>query len=175
MTERKILFKKKDQSDYFTYIDIGACERTSEALPLYKKNKVSYFKWYRDFRLYPIGVQMLTLHYYLLEFNSQTKLPKELNDRIAKNIDPLNEFNQKWFNPEAPFFNSLDLNWEDIDEEVLKAKKNDEDNFTEIEFNDGSSIRLFDDDDDLIRSFYVTEKEYKELKTTIKMIIDKLK
>lgn len=174
MNERKILFKKRGQSEYFTYIDIGACEKNSDFLPLYEKSKTSYLNWYQDFRLYPIGQQMLTLHYYLLEFNSQTKLPKELNYRIAKNIDSLNEFNHKWFDPAAPIFNSLDLNWEDIDNEVLKAKENDEGIRTEIEFNDGSSIRFLNDDDQ-IRSFYVTEKECEELKTTFNSLMDKLK
>ena len=45
---------------------------------------------------------------------------------------------------------------------------------TEIEFNDGSSIKFLDDDDE-IQSFYVTEKEYEELKTGIKSIMEKLK
>ena len=41
-------------------------------------------------------------------------------------------------------------------------------------FNDGSSIKFLDDDDE-IQSFYVTEKEFEELKTSIKSIIEKLK
>ena len=174
MNERKILFKKRGQSKYFTYIDIGACEKHPDFLPLYEKSKTSYINWYQDFRLHPIGEQILTLHYYLLEFNSQSKLPKELNYRIAKNIDSLNEFNHKWFEPSAPIFNSLDLNWEDIENEVLKAKKNNEGIWTEIEFKDGSSIRFLDDDDQ-IRSFYVTEKEFEELKTKFNSVLNKLK
>jgi hypothetical protein len=80
----------------------------------------------------------------------------------------------KWFDPSAPIFKSLDLNWEDIENEVLKAKENEEGIRTEIEFNDGSRIRFLDDDD-RIQSFYVTEKEYKELKASINSIIEKLK
>jgi hypothetical protein len=97
-----------------------------------------------------------------------------LNKRISKNIFLLNEFNIKWFDPSTPFFNSLDLNWGDIEDEVLKAKENDAGIRTEIEFKDGSSIKFLDDDDE-IQSFYVTEKEYEELKTSIKSIIEKLK
>lgn len=53
-------------------------------------------------------------------------------------------------------------------------KENDEGIRTEIEFNDCSSIKFLDDDDE-IQSFYVTEKEYEELKISIKSIIEKLK
>ena len=174
MTERKISYKTNDLSEYITYIDIGSCEKHYDFLPLYDESKTSYNNWYRDFQLYSIGEQILTLHYYLLQYNSGSYMPDELNKRISKNIDLLNEFNIKWFDPSVPFFNSLDLNWEDIEDEVLKAKENDEGIRTEIEFNDGSSIKFLDDDDE-IQSFYVTEKEYEELKTRIKSIIEKLK
>ncbi|MDB4083332.1 hypothetical protein N9502_03595 [Vicingaceae bacterium] len=174
MTERKILYKTNDLIEYITYIDIGSCEKHYDFLPLYDASKTSYNNWYRDFQLYSIGEQILTLHYYLLQSNSGSYLPDELNKRISKNIDSLNEFNIQWFDPCAPSFNSLDLNWEDIEDEVLKAKENDEGIRTEIEFNDGSSVKFLDDDDE-IQSFYVTEKEYEELKTSIKSIIEKLK
>ncbi len=76
--------------------------------------------------------------------------------------------------PSAPFFNSLDLNWEGIENEVLKVKENDDRIRTEIQFNDGSSIKFLNEDDE-IQSFYVTKKEYKELNNSIKSIIKKLK
>ena len=174
MTERKILYKTYELSEYITYIDIGSCEKHYDFLPLYDESKTSYNNWYRDFQLYSMGEQILTLHYYLLEYNSDGYLPNALNQRISKNIDLLNEFNINWFDPSAPSFNSLDLNWEDIEDEVLKAKENDEGIRTEIEFNDGSSIKFLDDDDE-IQSFYVTKKEYEELKISIKSIIEKLK
>lgn len=174
MTQRKISYKSNDLSEFITYIDIGSCEKNYDFLPLYDESKTSYTNWYRDFQLYSIGEQILTLHYYLLQYNSGSYLPDELNKRISKNIDLLNKFNIKWFDPSAPFFKSLDLNWENIEDEVLKAKENDEGIRTEIEFNDGSSIKFLDDDDE-IQSFYVTEKEYEELKTGIKSIMEKLK
>lgn len=174
MTERKILYKTNDVSEYITYIDIGSCEKHYDFLPLYDESESSYKSWYRDFQLYSIGEQIMTLHYYLIEYNSDSNLPYELNKRILKNIDLLNEFNLKWFDPSAPIFNSLDLNWEDVENEVLKAKENDEGIRTEIEFNDGSSVRFLDDNDQ-IESFYVTEKEFEELRASIKSIIDKLK
>ena len=173
MTERKISYKTNDLSEYITYIDIGSCEKHYAFLPLYDESETSYNNWYLDFELYSIGEQILTLHYYLLQYNSGSYIPEELNKRISKNIFLLNEFNIKWFDPSTPFFNSLDLNWGDIEDEVLKAKENDAGIRTEIEFKDGSSIKFLDDDDE-IQSFYVTEKEYEELKTSIKSILEKL-
>ena len=141
---------------------------------IYDENNTSYNNWYQDFQLNSIGEQILTLHYYLLQYNSDGYLPNELNKRISKNIDLLNEFNIKWFDPSAPLFNSLDLNREDIEDEILISNANDDGIRTKIEFNNGSSIRFLDDDDN-IQSFYVTEKEYEELKISIKSIIEKLK
>ena len=97
MTERKILYKTNDMSEYITFIDIGSCEKHYDFLPLYDVSESSYKYWYRDFQLYSIGEQILTLHYYLIEYNSDGNLPYELNKRILKNIDLLNEFNLKWF------------------------------------------------------------------------------
>ena len=174
MVERKISYKANDLSEYVTYIDIGACEKHYDFLPLYDASKSSYKNWYRDFQLCSPGEQILTLHYYLLQYNSDGNLPDELNKRISKYIDFLNEFNLKWFDSSAPFFNSLDLNWENIENEVLTAKENVEGYRTEIEFNDGSRIRFLDDDD-TIQSFYVTEEEYEELKSSINSIMEKLK
>ena len=174
MTERKIAYKTNDQSEYITYIDIGSCEKHYDFLPLYDESKTSYNDWHRDFKLYSIGEQILTLHYYLLQYNSGSYVPNELIKRISKYIDILNEFNSRWFDPSAPFFNSLDLNWEDIEDDVLKVKENDEGIRKEIEFNNGSSIRFLDNDDE-IQSFYVTEKEYEELKISINLILEKLK
>ena len=176
MIEKKISYKPNNLSEYITYIDIGACEKHYDFLPLYEASKSSYKNWYRDFQLFSMGEQILTLQYYLHQYNSDGNLPNALYERISKNIDSLNEFNLKWFDPSAPIFKSLDLNWEDVENEVLKAKENKEGIRTEIEFNDGSRIRfLDDDDDDRIQSFYVTEKEYKELKVSINSIIEKLK
>jgi hypothetical protein len=79
----------------------------------------------------------------------------------------------RWFDPAAPFFNSLDLNWDNIEDEVLKAQENEHGTRTEVEFNDGSIFKFLDEDD-TIQSFYVTEKEYEELKNSIKSIIEKL-
>ena len=174
MTKRKILYKPNEISNYITYIDIGACEKHYDFLHIYDESNTSYNNWYQDFQLNSIGEQILTLHYYLLQYNSDGYLPNELNKRISKNIDLLNEFNIKWFDPSAPLFNSLDLNREDIEDEILISNANDDGIRTKIEFNNGSSIRFLDDDDN-IQSFYVTEKEYEELKISIKSIIEKLK
>lgn len=173
MAERKILYKTNILSEYITYIDIGSCEKHYDFLPLFEESKTSYNNWCQDFQLLSIGTQILTLHYYLLQHNSEGYLPEELNERISKNIELLNEFNIRWFDPSAPFFNSLDLNWDNIEDEVLKAQENEHGTRTEVEFNDGSIIKFLDEDD-TIQSFYVTEKEYEELKNSIKSIIEKL-
>jgi len=173
VAERKILYKTNILSEYITYIDIGSCEKHYDFLPLFEESKTSYNNWYQDFQLLSIGTQILTLHYYLLQHNSEGYLPEELNERISKNIELLNEFNIRWFDPSAPFFNSLDLNWDNIEDEVLKAQENEHGTRTEVEFNDGSIIKFLDEDD-TIQSFYVTEKEYEELKNSIKSIIEKL-
>lgn len=174
MAERKILYKINILSEYITYIDIGSCEKQYDFLPLFEESKTSYNNWYQDFQLLSIGTQILTLHYYLLQHNSEGYLPEELNERISKNIELLNEFNMRWFDPAAPFFNSLDLNWDNIEDEVIKAQENEHGTRTEVEFNDGSIIKFLDEGD-TIQSFYVTEKEYEELKNSIKTIIRLLK
>ena len=92
MTQRKISYKSNDLSELITYIDIGSCEKHYDFLPLYDESKTSYTNWYRDFQLYSIGEQILTLHYYLLQYNSGSYMPDELNKRISKNIDLLNKF-----------------------------------------------------------------------------------
>ncbi len=168
---RKIKFKDKSTSQYQTYIDIGACEKHYDFLPLYEEEVITYYNWYLDFIKYPLGVQMLTLHYYLLQFNSDSFIPKTLYKKILEKIDILNRFNKTWFEDDAPFFKGLDLNWEGINDEITQKIENKESVISEIFFKDGSSL-CFLDEDDTIQSFYVKEIEYEKLNQEFSAILE---
>lgn len=175
MLVRKILYRKNKETDYEFYIDIGGCEKHYDIIPLYKEDCHSYKEWYENILLMEeLGTQILILHYYLLQINNNNILPNELKIRLTKNLNLLNVFNKKWFDIYAPFFKSLDLNFESIEEEIKSYKEDENQIKTEVEFNDGSSIKFLDNDDN-IKSFYVTEKEYKELSFEIKNILELLK
>jgi hypothetical protein len=171
---RKIKYKEKITDQYHTYIDIGACEKYYDFLPLYDDEVITYNNWYLDFIKYPLGVQMLTLHYYLLKFNSDGFMPETLNKKIIENIDILNRFNKTWFEEDAPFFKGLDLNWEGINNDIAEKIENKEGVISEVYFKDGSSI-CFLNEDDTIQSFYVKEIEYEKLKTEFDTILEILK
>ena len=171
---RKIFYRKNKETDYEFYIDIGGCEKHYDIIPLYKEDCHSYKEWYENILLIEeLGTQILILHYYLLQINNNDILPNELKIRLTKNLNLFNEFNKKWFDIDAPFFNSLDLNFEGIEEEIKSFKEDENQIKTEVEFNDGSSIKFLDSDDN-IESFYVTEREYKELSFEIKNILELL-
>ena len=171
---RKIKYKEKISDQYHVYIDIGACGKHYDFLPLYEEEVITYNNWYLDFIKYPLGVQMLTLHYYLLQFNSGGFMPKTLYKKIIENLDILKRFNKTWFEEDAPFFNGLDLNWEDINDEVMDKIENEEGEIIEVNFKDGSSISFLDEND-TIQSFYVNEIEYEKLKPEFDTILEILK
>ena len=64
-----------------TYFDIGACEKHYDFLPLFEKSNLNYKNWYQNFQFHPIVEQMLTLNYYLQQYNSDGNLPEDLNKR----------------------------------------------------------------------------------------------
>ncbi len=101
---RIIKYKENISDSYETFVDIGACEKHYDFLPLYGDDLISYNDWYSDFINYPIRVQMLTIHYYLLQFNSDSYIPEPLNRKISEHKDFLNEFYRTWFEEEVPFF-----------------------------------------------------------------------
>ena len=171
---RKINYKDKISDNYQVYIDIGACEKHYDFLPLYKEEVISYNDWYLDFIKYPLGVQMLTIHYYLLQFNSDGYVPEIFIKKIIENKDFFNGFNRTWFEEDAPFFKGLDLNWEDIDEEIIDTVENENGFILEVRFKNGASL-CFLDEDDTIQSFYIKEKEHENLKKEIDKILVKLK
>jgi hypothetical protein len=171
---RKIKYKKTISDNYQIYVDIGACEKHYDFLPLYKEELISYNDWYFDFLKYPLGVQMLSIHYYLLQFNSESYVPEIINKKFLENKDFLNEFNRTWFEEDVPFFKGLDLNWEDINEEIAETVENENGIISEVNFKNGSSL-YFLDEDDTIQSFYVKEKEHENLKKEFDKILVKLK
>lgn len=171
---RTIKFKENISDSYETYVDIGSCEKHYDFLPLYEDEEISYNDWYSAFINYPIEVQMLTIHYYLLQFNSDSYIPELLNRKILENKDFLIEFNRTWFEEDVPFFKGLDLNRDDIDAEIVDSVENGI--LLEVSFKNGSSLCFLDEDeDDTFKSFYVKEKDYENLKTEFNTIIDKLK
>jgi hypothetical protein len=68
--------------------------------------------------------------------------------------------------------NGLDLSWDDIEERFVSTKEDEDGILTEIELDDGSTIS-FIDQDDTIRSFYVAEEDFPELKNEIDRIVSK--
>lgn len=171
---RKIYYKETISDDYQLYVDIGSCEKHYDFLPLYDEDENSYNDWYLEFIKYPIGVQMLTIHYYLLQFNSDNYIPETLNKKILENKDFLNRFNRTWFDEDAPFFKGLDLNWEDIDEEIIDTVENENGIISEISFKNGSSLCYFDEDY-TIQSFYVKEIDYENLFYEFNTVLDLIK
>jgi hypothetical protein len=171
---RKIKYKENSTDYYQTYIDIGACEKHYKNLPLYEEEIISYVHWYSDFINYPLGVQMLTINYYLLQLNTERYIPDTLNTKIIKNRDILTRFIQNWFEVDTQFFKGLDFNWEDINDEIVDKIENIEGDILKVKFKDGSSI-CFIDDDNTIQSFYVKEIEYEKLKQEFVTILEILK
>lgn len=171
---RLIKFKENISDSYETYVDIGSCEKQYDFLPLYEDDVISYNDWYSAFINYPVGVQMLTINYYLLQFNSDSYIPKTLNRKILENKDFLIEFNRTWFEEDVPFFKGLDLNREDIETEIVDSVENENGILLEVSFKNGSSL-CFLDEDDTIKSFYVKEKNFENLRTEFNTIIYKLK
>ena len=171
---RKIKYKEKITDQYHTYIDIGACEKYYDFLPLYDEEVITYNNWYLDFIKYPLGVQMLTLHYYLLQFNSDGFMPETLSKKIIENIDILNRFNKTWFKEDAPFFKGLDLNRDDIESDIFNTVENEDGVILEVKFKNGALL-CFLDKDYTIQSFYVKEEYFEKLIKEFNKILDRLK
>ncbi len=171
---RKIKYKEKITDQYQSYIDIGSCEKHYEFLPLYEDYVISYVEWYSEFINYPLGVQMMTMNYYLLQLNTEEFIPEPLNKKIIENRDFLNRFNRNWFEEDSPFFKGLDLNWGGIDDEIAQKIENKESVISEVYFKNGSSL-CFMDEDDTIQSFYVKEKDFEMLKNDFDTILEILK
>lgn len=191
---RIIKYKSKESIEFLNFIDIGSCERDyyniNFFLPSEKENKSgkqyfnSYNSWFENFKSEPIGAKMIIINYYLSEYlgwNISENSPqkdyflevygdKTLNI-INENFDFLLQFNNKWFVHESSLFKCLDLAFDDIEDNIINTSYNDEENTSEIEFEDGSKIQFLDEDDS-IKSLYVIEEEYFELSIVIGKIVD---
>jgi hypothetical protein len=190
---RFIKYKNSRSNDFVDYVDIGYCERDyymiNFYLPQHKEDKSgkryfkSYSDWFKNFKIEPIGSQMLILFFYLDEFmgwswNSNRKEAQldyftevygaETASRISNNLDYLLGFINTWFDNQTSVFKGLDLNYDDLDYETKRLTEYGE--IAEIELADGSFI-ILPDEDDQIRSFYVPHKEFGGLQKQINEIV----
>ena len=169
----KIKYKDSFSDDYEIYIDIGACEKHYNFLPLFDENKISYNEWYQQFRNQLMGVQMLTLHFYLLDYQNDNYIPPELKLKLSQNISLIKDFIFEWFDSDHPSFQGLDLNWEGVEEKIITIKEDEYENRIEIELDDGSRIKFFKGED-TIKSFFVPEENYPEMAKRMSQILEKL-
>lgn len=192
---RIIKFKPADSFEFRNYIDIGSCERDYHFINFYlpgehenTTGKIyfdSYNSWFENFKVESIGSKMIIIHYYLSEYmgwNLSENTPQldyfadVYGERTASimnsNLNYFLQFNNKWFEDEFPFFKGLDLNWDDIEERFVSTKENKDGIITEIEFDDESTISFLDEDD-TVRSFYVAEEDFLDLKKEIDRIVSK--
>jgi hypothetical protein len=187
---RSILFKKADSQDYEKYVDIGYCERHYDFICTFinedsseKKRYFNYDDWFLDFQSNEIGSQLITLNYYLMEYNSY-KNPIQFGETFGNKTATviLNNFQEftfcieKWFYADSSLFKGLDLGWENDElENLIESKeKNDLGSVTKIKFSDGSEIKFLDEDDK-IQSFYVPESEFQQLKNQMMLVVKKFK
>jgi hypothetical protein len=194
---RMIKFKEADSTEYKNYIDIGSCERDYYFINFYlhgehenrsgKEYFDSYNSWFENFKLESIGSKMIIIHYYVKEYMGWCRSEntpqidyfadvygEKTASVLSSNLEFFLEFNNQWFEREFSLFKGLDLDWEDIEERFVNTKENEEGIITEIEFDDKSKI-LFIDEDDTVRSFYVAEVDYPDLKNKINSIVTMFK
>ena len=93
---------------------------------------------------------------------------------MKSNIEIFTNFNNKWFEKDSSLFKGLDLNFEEIEDEILELIKNEEGYEKEIIFKDGSTIRLTDNETN-IRSLYILELEFEDFKKQVTSITELLK
>jgi hypothetical protein len=169
---RIIEYKKKGNSQFEKYVDIGSIERNIDILPLFDETKHTYQEWYKEIINEPLGVIITIINYYKLELDNE--FFSKVTDKIKSNIKIYTEFNNKWFEEDTSLFKGLDLNFENIEEEIELYKEDNSGNKTEIYFKDRSVIKFLDNDD-RIQSFYIAESEYKNFVYQVNNIINLLK
>ena len=170
---RIINYKNSNSDEYQRYVDIGSCEKHYSFLHLYEDKKMTYDSWIIDFIKQPLGVQMLTIHYYLYEIKSESYIPLILKNKLLDNIDLFNCFINKWFDNEAPNFKGLDLNNEGIEDEVIDKIEDENGIISSVKFSNGSSIEFLDENDN-IQSFYIKEIDYMILINESNLLLEKL-
>ena len=192
---RIIKFKSPNSIDFSNYIDIGSCERDYYFINFYtpgkqeKKSGKIYFKnyndWFENYKMESIGSKMIILHYYLSEYmgwSISENTPQieyfknvygfKIFSIISSNLSDLLQFINKWFDVPTAFFKGLDLDWDEIKDRYIRTKENEDGVLTEVEFDDESVISFLDEDD-TVRSFYIAEEDYLDLKNEIDYIVSR--
>ncbi|MFM7018236.1 hypothetical protein [Flavobacterium sp.] len=170
---RKINYKSSRNNEYQRYVDIGSCEKHYSFLPLYDDEKMTFDCWINEFINQPLGVQMLTIHYYLYEINSESYIPIVLKKKLLDNMDLFKTFCNKWFNSDIPDFKGLDLNKEGIEDKIIDEIEDENGIISSVKFSDGSSLEFLDENDN-IPSFYIKEIDYINLKNEFNLLLGKL-
>jgi hypothetical protein len=191
---RIVKYKSKDSTEFKNFIDIGSCDRDHYFMYMCfpdpdetKSGKTyleSYTSWFENFKNESIGSKMIIIHYYLSEYMgwsiSENSPQLEYFENaygiktfnvIRDNLNSLLQFHEKWFWHESPLFKGLDLDWDNITDRFIRTVETENGNFTEIEFDDGSIISFLDDNDN-VRSFFVAEEDFIDLKNQIDIIVN---
>lgn len=192
---RTIKLKHNHNEEFTDYIDIGSCERDYYYINFFmigetesSSNKLyfkTYKEWFENFKDESIGSKMIIINYYLSQYfgwNIGKNSPRieyfkdifgeKTTDIISNNLDYFLNFNSKWFYHESSLFKGLDFDWEDIEETFLSTEETEDGILTEIVFENGSVIKFLDEDDN-IKSFFIPENEYLDLKNEIEIIVGK--
>ena len=189
---RIVKYKSSESSDFKNYIDIGSCERDYYFINFFlegeheiKSGKVyfaNYKDWFENFERESIGSRLIIINHYLSEYmgwSSDENSPQlnyfkslygeKTSSLISNNLNHLFKFNGKWFYDQTSLFKGLDLNHDYIDERIELTSEYEEGVISEAEFDDGSKI-IFNDSDDNLKSFFVDEDDYAELKSEMEII-----
>lgn len=192
---RTIKFKLNHTEDFTDYIDIGSCERDYYFINFFMIGETesssgklffkTYNEWFENFKDESFGSKMIIINYYLSQYfgwNIGKSSPRieyckdifgeKTTDIISNNLDYFLDFNNKWFYHESPIFKGLDFDFEDIEETFLSTEETEDGILREIVFEDGSVIKFLDEDDN-IKSFFIPENEYLDLKNEIEIIVGK--
>jgi hypothetical protein len=191
---RIIKFKSTDSTEFKNFIDIGSCDRDYYVLymcfpdPDVTKSGKTYFEsytsWFENFKNESIGAKMLVIHYFLSQYmgwNLSENSPRveyfenlhgvKMCNVISDNLNFLLQFHEKWFWHQTSLFKGLDFDWDDIRDRFIRTVETEDGIFTEIEFDDGSIISFLDNNDD-VRSFFVAEEDFIDLKNAIDSIVN---
>jgi hypothetical protein len=161
----KIEYKIEKMHNYDVYIDIGCVEKDYYALPLYDLTK-SYIEWLDNFKKKPIGVQIQTINYYLLEIDNESSSP--IIEKIKLNLKIFKQFNDKWFEKDTSIFRGLDFNYDEIEDQIIETKINGKEK--KIKFKNGSILKYKFTEIE-IKSFYILEREYNKFKDELISLI----
>ena len=192
---RLIEYKAPQSTIFERYIDIGYCERDYNFICFYSDTSIgslsekmkyhSYSDWYNEFKSNDIGSQLVTLNFYLREYNGwnnssiidkqyfSSLYGEKVTQIISDNFEYLMGINSRWFIHQSSLFQGLDFGFiEGVDDQIISAKVSVDGVKTEVIFCDGSIMRFLDKDD-TITSFYVLEEDFVFLKSEIESVVNK--